>query len=490
MMRMVGAWTWGIWGVLLLAGCASSPGQVGDPWDRLDKPGVNAERRALAVAAAWREVVSGAAPAESGMDRVENLYWDPTTPVQVRLAIIEALSSDPDVERREAGLAIFRMSLPFEIDARVIAYTSAIAAEQRREDFTTALVRSLSRPSPHVMDADRQEAKALRTIHADRSLSSIAEDVVLKPLIEAGNSDPDLEDRIRADAWELLSRLDPDGSRRMALLDEAGGIPLFAAAAAAQRSLGVLASTREELAWIKRAQAPENAGWLDEVRLAIAASSVRDHGPLAMRNLEPIRLAAKMHAEWLTDGRDELIRQIRDRLATRQTVVRTTDPPIGLSGRSERLADIEPRLSFADALTILVIDETLADAGLTSSLLEAARVDRADRSTEHGGMMRWDAERPLADTYLPRPSERVGDDRFVASPELIEESSTALAHFHFHAREASLRSYAGPSRADLDYASHFSRTCVVFTSVSSRLLDADVYLPGDLRLDLGLIPRP
>ena len=73
---------------------------------------------------------------------------------------------------------------------------------------------------------------------------------------------------------------------------------------------------------------------------------------------------------------------------------------------------------------------------------------------------------------------------------MIEQGDRSLAHYHFHAQEPRNSSYAGPSPADLAYAARLGRTCLVFTSVGSDTLNADLYQPDGVVLDLGELRRP
>lgn len=89
-----------------------------------------------------------------------------------------------------------------------------------------------------------------------------------------------------------------------------------------------------------------------------------------------------------------------------------------------------------------------------------------------------------------RHDQRIGgDDVFVASSDMIEQSDHALAHFHFHVQRWSNRGYAGPSWGDLEYALRHGRICVVFTGISRDELDVDVYFPSSEVVDLGSIRR-
>lgn len=80
--------------------------------------------------------------------------------------------------------------------------------------------------------------------------------------------------------------------------------------------------------------------------------------------------------------------------------------------------------------------------------------------------------------------------KFIASEDLIASSDLALSHYHFHVQKVQNREYAGPSEGDLDYAARLGRVCVVLTSLSEGVLNADAYFPGGYVIDLGEIARP
>ena len=96
----------------------------------------------------------------------------------------------------------------------------------------------------------------------------------------------------------------------------------------------------------------------------------------------------------------------------------------------------------------------------------------------------------FATLYAPRPGDRYDDRRFVASQDMVDASDRALVHWHFHVAERSNASYAGPSLEDLDYAGRQGRTCVVFTSLDGRRLDADYFQRGGVIVDLGVVRKP
>jgi hypothetical protein len=142
----------------------------------------------------------------------------------------------------------------------------------------------------------------------------------------------------------------------------------------------------------------------------------------------------------------------------------------------------------------MAVSEAIREPRVIEALFEQADSDTADTTTEYGGVLRLASTRTsrgmfAAVSYPPRPATRAGDTSFVASRELLEDSATSLAHYHFHAQRTRNTQFAGPSEGDLLYASRYGRTCVVFTTVAEGVMNADVYFPSGAVVDLGVIKR-
>jgi hypothetical protein len=211
--------------------------------------------------------------------------------------------------------------------------------------------------------------------------------------------------------------------------------------------------------------------------------------------MEPIRWAAAFRPEWIGAGREDLLREARSRLSDRPSYKRRRGDRDRATPQAERLADWEPRLTWADLLAMLVVDEGLRDPAVRRALFAQAGMDRDDTTAEYGGLLRADADPArggpfVVVLYPPRPGTRVGDEQFVASTDMISQSDHALAHYHFHAQATRNADHAGPSPHDLAYAARHGRTCLVFTSITPDALNADYYQPDGAVIDLGEIRRP
>lgn len=152
----------------------------------------------------------------------------------------------------------------------------------------------------------------------------------------------------------------------------------------------------------------------------------------------------------------------------------------------ERLSDWADRMSWGDLLTLLVADEAMGSDSVQRKLPDFVRLDREDTSTEYGGVIVTRADGTFdAVLYPPRPAERLGDNQFVASVDMLEQQPTCLAHFHLHVQPRTGSPSAGPSRGDLVQVARSGRTGIVLTSVTSSVLDVDLYQPDAAVIDLG-----
>ncbi len=409
-----------------------------------------------------------------------------------------ALVNHPNPEVSGAARESARRLLPQEPSRALVAQIAQTAAERSWADFVPALVRSYRRPVAGVPDAERAERTAIGVLSPGGVEQGVMR-VFLRPPKEPSTHGLDWTKRTREDAWELLSRLDTSGDSRRALLTSApaSGDPLLDAIARVHRELHALPATAMELAWVSSlagdTSTPRTAWW---TRTASALDTFGE-GSLRLRHAEAIRVAASASSARLARSREELLDELRERLATRTLHTRTW--ATGTPEYHETLARHQDALTRGDLLAILAIDDAVRTPRVREALFRFATLDRDDRSTEYGGTLSDSPEGFLATLYPPRPGERRGDQQFVASREMLASSDTALAHFHFHAQAEGNREYAGPSEGDLDYAAASGRSCLVFTSLGVGLLGVDYYhfdghAGGDgtadaVVLDLGDIRR-
>lgn len=476
--------------------------------DQLARAGADDRSSAERVAALASAAELGAGD-EAGALAVrstsERLAWDVREPVEVRVAAFERLRRDPGAEVREGVRRRARIMLPTEPRRGMVDAISRAAAEEGWSECTASLVRSLSRAWADVPDGERPEAVALRQLNPGESLEAIAFSVFAAPPDEGPTFGVDWSQRASADAWDVLDRMDPSGERRRAMVVGASSSPSARGVAACERELHAFPRSGEELRWVLALARAENIAWWASARNA-AALGLSSGERQQVRNAEALRWASEHRVEWLGASRETLLGELSARLASRQVTVRSSG--VGAAGVSETLGTWAQRLSRTELIHILALDESLRDESMVSGLFAQARMDREDTTTEYGGTitardaLRFGAAsiegggggEPslqrggfVARLYPPRPSQRLGDERFVASEEMAGAGILALAHYHFHAQRERNSAFAGPSRGDLEYANRMGRTCLVFTSLSEGVFGVDLYTPEGVVLDLGQV---
>lgn len=493
----------GLGGALVgLAGCASAEGNLGidpgtDPLVVARDPEANLQRRLKAIDQAWADVEAGRADRRATRESLKSLIWTrQLTPV--RLRVLDVLLSDTTEEGLADTRNMMRLRLPTETDWKVIEAIGDAAAQRRWTDLTPALVRSYARPIQQPADPERPERRALEALHPGTPV----EETVFRVFVESAHATDDATTKVRRDAWELLARLDADGSRRRDLLaaepDDPAADDTLRALRAAAADLRSIPVTGSELEWLL--QLREDTAWWTEASAAIRSLTPEQARGLALRHAEPIRWAAAERRQWLSLDRRALLDELASRLKDRRIHERDAEAGSAFGNRRERLRENADRLVWGDLLAILVIDEAIRDPRVMAAFMTQVVEDRRDTSTEHGGVLEWvgrtaevggasGAPGFRAVHYPPRATQRVNDLTFIASDDMFRASARSLAHYHFHVQDARNGSYAGPGPGDLEYADKHSRNCLVITSIDARTLNVDYYQRGGAVIDLGEIGR-
>ena len=479
--------------VLLMAGCSGGSGGGTREAAAPDSVVITDEEQRISTR---RAAIEGARlQFERGVsdevlrESLKEVAWSRRARQDLRLESLEALLAD------EANLSdtrnMLRLMIPTESawsEWDVLRYMGEVAAQKGWVDLAPSFVVSLARVRPQAPDSERPEYLALVDLVGEDEIPDLVFDV-FAGLIEGSVT----RERDRLDAWSLLNRLDPDGvrtgQRLRALSLDGRNDALLEALKRGADELGVVARTGEEFAWLGRLDDPEHASFWATSSGAVRVLTERQRRALALRHLPAIEWASRHAPEWLGATREFLLTHIEGRLDGRTVYLRGSTRS---SGQRELFRRTKDGLSWGDALIVCVALEALDDPGLASEIFRQADIDHNDRSTEHGGVVTTDGSSDLffATHYPPRPSQRFGDNRFVASPEMIEQSSTALVHYHFHASELRHAEYAGPSAGDLDYSAHYGRSALVFTFVNGDTLAVDYYQPDRVVVDLGTLERP
>ncbi len=480
-------------GLCLLA-CSSGPTTSADPVTDLRNPSLTTNTRTKAVAQAVAAADAGTEDPKVVREALKDLAWSPATPNDLRVAALDAVLRDPDHE--DDSQEMVRLMLPREPKEDAAELMSEVAAERGWTDATPALVRSLSRHNIKTADQKRPEWIALEKLHPGRPMPEIAYSVFLDPQTEPGPRAIRYDERTRADAWDLLARLDPTGETRASLIL---GTNLAGAPESAHEVVGALRSaleqlhcvpiTGDELRWLLAIRQSTDAraqAWWSESASAISRLP-SDAGRIELRHIEPIRWAAANRPEWLGESRESLLSQAQQVIESRELHERSRRMMVSGLPAGETLRDWNDFLRWGDAISLLVINDAVSTPSVNTEIARQAALDRADKTTEYGGIVEWRDGGWVALLYPPRPNQRVNDHTFIASDDMINASNLALIHYHLHVQDERNTSYAGPSEADLTYAARSGRTCAVFTSVGPGRADVDVYMPNGGVIDLGEI---
>jgi hypothetical protein len=401
-----------------------------------------------------------------------------------------------------------KLLIPKEKSLAVMIYLCEVAKARQWTDAVPALIRSYSRTrevlgwTGGIQEVDRPERDALMALSGGKPLEEVVFGVFLKPPELQDALGADWEARFRSDAWDLLARIDKDGSQRRRMIEQVpaeGMVEPVAQVRRCMQDLRAMPMTGEELRWLARLLDPAkvaNGKWWAEAAGAVA--KLPEGMQLSLRHAEAVRWASIKHPAWLGAGKDELLSTLRSRLEGRRFHQREIEQ--SRYRVKERLEQWGPSLSAPDLLTLLVVDEVVQEPTIAAAVASQAELDRRDQTTEYGGaILRKNIglgtvprEEWVAMLYPPRPGQRQGDERFVASDDMLAASDLALVHYHLHAQKERNDAYAGPSPGDLVYAARFGRSCVVFTAVGKGgRMNADFYQPDGVVIDLGeVVPPP
>ena len=300
-------------------------------------------------------------------------------------AAFDAILRDQTPEGRADNRAMAGLMLMRERDLDVVTRISEAAASRGWTELTPHLVRSLARPIEDLTLDERPERDALLAIHPERSLAEIAFDVFLNPGVDPGPYDVRYDLRARADAWELIARVDPDRSMRQSLLLSAeadrvaSDVEILRKLRRGFLDLGATPSAAEEMRWMLRLRDQAdgmNTEWW--TRAASANDRLRDdqRDRLELRHAEPIRWVAANRSSQLDTSRQDLIRELGDRLAARRVIERgVNDFGAGRQPDEDFESNI-PRLSWADLVAILVVDDAIQTPRVVREIFDAVELDR------------------------------------------------------------------------------------------------------------------
>jgi hypothetical protein len=491
-----------VFAVVVLGSC-SSPRYTPSGNSLLDlrNPDLRVPIRVDSAETAWAEMLDGQRDRDGVRRAFKDLAWSSAAAIDVRMAVVAMLLDDPDPEGQADARQMARLMLPTERSRSVVAAIASRAGEHGWEDMAAPLVRSYARSVATVEDGDRAEHIALQQIYPNQSVARTVFEVFLEPGYDNTPPELRLNERTRADVWDLLGRLDETGELRRQLIARAQTTDVSASARASINALkrglddlGVVPRTGDELRWLERLaddSIPKNQAWWAGSVAAVRGLSEAQRDGLELRHIEAIRWAAAHRPRWVQADRSTLYNEFAARLDERDHHKRTAEKTIHRQPRRESLREWGDALKWADILTMLVVDEAVHQPQVLERLDQQIGIDRMDRTTEYGGVIEAvEGGKFRIVLFRPRARDRTSDTAFAASEDMVRYSDRALVHYHQHVQSNNNAAYAGPSDADMTYAARSGRTCLVFTNVDKNLLNVDCYQPNSVVIDLGMVATP
>ncbi len=312
------------------------------------------------------------------------------------------------------------------------------AGERKEKRALEALVLRWGMPEAETPEDQRPEQVAVEKISAPTS----AKTLITAALLQTNPKD----DRIQHAAWFIHTRI-----------HSTTGMRLFIAKLPEQSKLAFLkkmGSLLDEMPLVEEE--------LEIVKAQAALPQLPNQTPVAPRGLPLAR---------------------RNLLATSFTPL---GPAIARTEQAPLLSKNPP--SPTDIAVCAEILRGLKDPALVASLFAEADRDLADKKTEHGGVLLWNARNDVFFEAIA-PQYRSHDETYLPPESLFVKLRDGLAHVHFHAQKHNNGGYAGPGRGDLLFSENNRVNAVVFTFVDENTLNVDAFFPGKIVVDLGCIKR-
>jgi hypothetical protein len=360
-----------------------------------------------------------------------------------------------------------------------------IAEDQWRE-MTPTLIRAWAAPLAGwaTLGKERPERLAIAAMYG--------EDKVVDVLLESmAKANPITQANLRARCWELVLLEGQEERLRALLADEAaiGRDAMLLDIRAGTVDLGVLPRTREEILWLRSLRTPENAAFWQEATAAATKLPAARRTNLELRDVPVLVAAARHQPDLLTMSDEEIASRVTAATGGDRRPIYSPDFEGYSGGFSERLSSVREKLTWGDLAALALAVDAMRVPELRAHLFETADRDRADTSTEYGGIIALDRSGRYDFIEFPSRS-RANDKRYESPQELMDALYTSLFHVHLHAQSYDNRRYAGPHMGDFQFSDATRANCLVFSFIDADRLNVDYYRHGRTVVDLGTIERP
>ncbi|MEM7228186.1 MAG: hypothetical protein AAF432_05145 [Planctomycetota bacterium] len=461
--------------VLMLNAC-SAPTSVDDPLATLRATDRSPRQHRLAIDQLTMQ------PAPEGADKVLHaVIWRPGYTVEVREMTPNRLAeSDLKELHRTIRNNYPRMGMPLWSER-----LAEIIAERNWTELTPALVSRWGYiPSAHGDELGRAEYKALAAMYGSDEVI----DLVFTMFVESTRV---AQQGLRMRCWNLLHRLD-QRDRLIMLVQNAAPTEndlLLQDLQQIAMELGLVPYNSEEILWGRKLLTPEYAEVWSQIRTGMTMVPADRRSSMEFRDL-PIVAAASIHEpELLAMSFNALYADVEARLKQEEHFARTDMVDSLVTTRQGQIREVREKITWGDLVAMRMALRAMHVPEIIDHFYDYAERDRADESTEYGGVMRLDAQNRFElIEFVPRIRDH--DAKFVAPQAMFDAAYNALFHFHYHAQRYRNNEYAGPGHGDMNYANNTRANCLVLTFVGRNRLNVDFYRHSNVWVDLGTIERP
>jgi len=428
--------------------------------------GIN--RRAHAVEQLF--ITGDSAEARDNRKVLHRLVWSDDHPLELRqTAMAQLIAVDAETFGDITGFRLHEID-----DWPMLRHVLQTVEQYHWQQAAGAVVRSWARPSKLVPDDQRPERETLESLFPDRS----AIETLSAALLDDGSSFGPSQ---RAAAWQVLSRVTEIDERDRILWQGNANSALVVDLRVASQCVDVLPSDTQGLLRLATLRSEQNQSLWNAFENKAKQLTAEQQQGLSVRHLAVVLAMQDHHAEL---SKDQLRSRVAQRLSGRQFYSRSPEVdyvPIP----NQRWSDHVDSLSWADMLAIDLILDAMENQAVKAQWFEQAWEDVKDTTTEYGGLL---VGKPHAFQAKAYPPERVGNDRqYQMSLDMLRDSYTSLAHYHFHAPREENARFAGPGPADLKMVNTHGPIALVLTLIDQSHMNVDFYTQGNIIIDLGTI---